>query len=148
MSDSGTERVEPRWVPRLVVDTTHAELVRMFGGMQGVRDDNLVESALARSRHVFAYNRSADLADLAAAYGFGIAKNHGYADGNKRTAHHVMYLFMGLNGFVLDAPESEIVPLMVGVADDTIGEQALAEWVRAHAVPTTPTSRLSLDIRR
>jgi death-on-curing protein len=130
-----------------MADTNHAELVRSFGGTHGIRDEGLIESALARPRNLFAYNRTADLADLTAAYGFGVAKNHGYADSNKRTAFLVMVIFVGLNGFRLIAAEAEVVALMIGVADDTIGENALAEWVRTHAQATSSTTRLSLTTR-
>ena len=123
-----------------MADINHVNLLREFGGAHGIRDDGLVESALARPRHLWAYNSAAD---LAAAYGIGVAKNHGYVDGNKRTAFQLMFVFLGLNGFRLAASESDIVHLMVGVADDTIGETALAAWVRDHMLPYSPGASLS-----
>jgi death-on-curing protein len=126
-----------------MADTNHVNLVREFGGAHGIRDDGLIESALARPKHLWAYNPAADLADLAAAYGFGLAKDHGFVDGNKRTAFQLMFVFLGLNGLRLAASESDVVHLMIGVADDTIGETALATWVRDHVQPHSPGASLS-----
>ena len=76
---------EPIWLSRVLVDSMHAELIREHGGSYEIRDENLIESALARPRHKWRYGET-DMATLAAAYGFGFAKNHGYVDGNKRIA--------------------------------------------------------------
>lgn len=123
---------EPRWISRVMLDAIHDEQIREHGGSAGVRDDGLLESALARPRNKFAYSET-DLATLAAAYAFGIAKNHGFVDANKRAAFQTAYLFLGLNGFELQAPEPEVVDVINRVATSAMTEAALATWIRAHA---------------
>jgi death on curing protein len=136
-------------VSRVIANAMHAEIVRTLGGLHGIRDKGLVESALDRPHNLFVYNPTADLADLAAAYGFGLTKNHDYVDGNKRTAFQVMFVFLDLNGFMLIAPdEAEVVRIMLGVADGAISEPELAVWIRGVAQPKEPTARLTLAIRR
>jgi len=112
------------------------------GGLPGLRDDELLESALARPRQRFAYDPSFDLASLAAAYGYGISRNHPYADGNKRVAFVTMAVFLGLNGLELHSDEADVVKTMIALAAGTLEEDALADWVREHAVirdaPTAP----------
>lgn len=125
---------EPRWVDRLVVDAVHFDQLRAHGGMPGVRDENALESGLARPRQRFAYEADSDLPDLAAAYGFGLARNHPFNDGNKRVAFVVMGVFMGLNGYEVEAPEADVVVVMLDLAGGELPEDALAEWVRAHMV--------------
>lgn len=122
---------EPRWVSRAVVDAIHSDLIRTHGGSHGVRDVPLLESDLDRPRNRNLYDPEADLADLAAAYSVGIAKNHAFIDGNKRTAFQVMYVFLGLNGYRIVAREPVVVALMVDVATGTVNEAVLAEWCRA-----------------
>jgi len=126
---------EPRWVPRLVLDAVHFDQLREHGGLPGLRDEGALESALARPRKKWAYDAEADLALLAAAYGFGIARSHPYRDGNKRAAFLAMAIFLGLNGFDIEAPEAEVVAVMVKVAAGQLSERQLAEWVRTHLVP-------------
>jgi death-on-curing protein len=123
---------ESRWVERIVVDAVHLDLVREHGGMPGTRDPDVLESALARPRQRFAYAEGADLAALAAAYGFGLARNHPYHDGNKRVAFVVMAVFLGLSGLRVTATEEEVVAVMMELAEGTLGEDALAEWIRGH----------------
>ena len=126
---------EPVWVSRLAVDAMHHELLSQHGGLPGVRDETALESALARPRDKWSYEPDADLALLAAAYGYGLAKNHGYSDGNKRIAFAVVYTFLGLNGMEIDAPEQSVVRLMVDVASGESSESYLAEWIRKNVVP-------------
>jgi death-on-curing protein len=136
-------------VSRVIANAMHAEIVRTLGGLHGIRDKGLVESALDRPRNLFVYNPTADLADLAAAYGFGLTKNHGYVDGNKRTAFQVMFVFMDLNGFTIVAPdEADVVRIMLGVADGAVSESDLAAWVRQLAQPMSPRAGLTLTMRR
>ena len=125
---------EPRWLTRELVDAIHDAQIARHGGMLGVNDENLVESALARPRNLFAYV-GGDLAALAAAYAFGLAKNHGYRDGNKRTAFLACYAFLGLNGLELVVPEPEAVVMMLALATDEVDEEGFARWARDHAVP-------------
>jgi death-on-curing protein len=121
---------EPRWVSRLVVDAIQTDMLLTHGGLPGLRDEDLLESALARPRQRFSYDATTDLAALAAACGFGLARNHPYRDGNKRVAFVTMAVFLGLNGLELTAPETEVVTTMVALASGTLDENALADWIR------------------
>lgn len=123
---------EPRWLPRTVLDAVHRGMIEEHGGSYGVRDEGLIESALARPRNRWGYDPGVEPAELAAAYGFGLAKNHGFVDGNKRAAFMAMYVFLGMNGLELDAPEPEVVRVMEGVAGGAVSEDELAGWIRAH----------------
>ncbi len=124
---------EPRWVSRLVVDAVHTDMLLTHGGLPGLRDEDGLESALARPRQRLAYEPSTDLAALAASYGFGISSNHPYNDGNKRVAFVTMAVFLGLNSMEFTAEESEVVTAMVALASGALGEEALAEWIRSHS---------------
>lgn len=126
------ERPEPIWVPRAAVGVIHAQLVSTFGGLRGVRDGGLVQSAIDRPRNRWLYEPDVDLADLAASYCIGLTQNHGFVDGNKRTAFQTMFVFLDMNGLELIAAEAEVVPVMVDVAAREIDEGALAEWIREH----------------
>lgn len=126
--------VEPRGLSRSVIDAAHDAEVHRHGGLAGVRDDGAIESALARAQQKWAYG-APDLADLAAAYGFGLAKNHGYLDGNKRAAFIAIGLFLGLNGQRLVATEPEAVTVVLGVAAGELDEAALAVWIRRSVAP-------------
>ena len=126
---------EPIWVERRVVDAMHADQLQQHGGRPGVRDENALEGALARARHKLTYQPESDVAILAAAYGYGLARNHPYVDGNKRVAFLAMYVFLGLNGHDLDAPDPEVVEAMAAVAAGRWEEAKLAAWVRAHIHP-------------
>ena len=117
------------WVAAL-----HANQIREHGGSPGVRDEGLIESALARPRNLFAYEE-ADVARLAAAYAFGLGRNHGFLDGNKRIAFQTMYVFLGLNGWRLIAEEPEVVRVMLDVAAGAMSEVDLAAWIRDHIEP-------------
>ena len=92
----------------------------------------MLESALLRPQNRWNYETDTDLAAIAAAYGFGLARNHAFIDGNKRVAFQVMYVFLGLNGHRIVATEPEVVTLMMGVAAGTVGEVTLAGWLRNH----------------
>lgn len=121
---------EPRWLSRLVIDAVHFEQMREHGGFPGVRDENALESALARPRQRWHYEADTDLATLAAAYGFGIARSHPFRDGNKRMAFLAIATFLGLNGVELDVTDAEVVTEMLLLAEDAVGEDELAAWVR------------------
>jgi len=125
---------EPRWVDRVVVEAVQLDLVREHGGMSGLRDENGLESALARPRQRRAYKPEADLAELAAAYGHGLAANHPFNDGNKRIAFLVMAVFLELNGRELAVPETEVVTVMLAVAAGELDEEGLASWLRSRLV--------------
>jgi death-on-curing protein len=125
-------RREPIWVSRLVLDAVHFDLLHAHGGMPGLRDEGALEAALARPRQRWSYSRDTDLAALAAAYGFGLARSHPYNDGNKRIAFLVMAVFVGLSGYEIEAPEAEIVGVMTRLAAGHLSEAALTRWIRAH----------------
>jgi death on curing protein len=128
-------RREPLWGDRVVVDAVHLDMLRTHGGLRGIRDENALESALARPRHRHAYARRADLPALAASYGYGLARNHPCRDGNKRTAFLVMVVFLELNGRELDATEAEVVTVMLKLSAGELSEVALAAWLRKHLGP-------------
>ncbi|MGA8498374.1 MAG: type II toxin-antitoxin system death-on-curing family toxin [Xanthobacteraceae bacterium] len=125
---------EPRWLDIGLVLDFHAEQLALFGGPDGVRDLGLLESALARPINKYAYGET-DLIVLAAAYGFGIAKNHPFVDGNKRAALASMIVFLGLNHLDLDAPQEEAAAIVFGLAAGEVTEEALARWIAGHAKP-------------
>jgi death-on-curing protein len=119
-------------VDRLVVEAVHLDLTRTHGGMPGLRDVHALDSALARPRQRHAYEPDSDLATLAAAYGYGLVTNHPFNDGNKRIAFVTMGVFVMLNGFEIDAPETDVVAFMLAVAAGELPEAGLAAWLRSH----------------
>ena len=118
-----------------MLDVIHDAQLREHGGASGVRDEELVESALARPQHKWAHATGSDLAMLAAAYTFGVAKSHGYVDGNKRVAFMAAYVFLALNGKDLEVAEPDVVATIERVADGRLTETALADWIRANLRP-------------
>jgi len=129
-------RRKPAWIDRVVVDAIHVDQLREHGGLPGVRDENVLESTLARPRNRWHYETETGLAELAAAYGWGLTTSHPYRDGNKRVAFLVMTTFVELNGYELKATDSEVVQIMVALADHGMGERELADWVRNHLTAT------------
>lgn len=126
---------EPLWLNRTIVEALHADQVREHGGQLGMRDPGLLDSALARPQHMWTYEADADLAKLAAEYGFGLARNHAFLDGNKRVALAATNVFLILNGFEIEAPEPEVVNMMLRLADGRLRRSRYAEWIRSHMVP-------------
>ena len=127
---------EPVWVPRIVVDAIHLDQIRAHGGLAGIRDENALESALARAQQRWTYEPTSDIPTLAAAYGFGLCQNHPFRDGNKRVAFVTMVVFLMLNSWELDAPEQEVVTAMLALADGKSKEADLAAWIRSRAART------------
>ncbi len=119
---------------REFVEAMHAEQLRLHGGAPGVRDEGMLESALARPLQKEAYGEP-DLCELAAAYLFGIAKNHPFVDGNKRTAFAAADLFLYFNGLSIEATPEEIIALVLKVAAGEIDEAGAAAFFRDHTVP-------------
>lgn len=119
------------------MDAVHLDQLREHGGLPGTRDENALESALARPRNKWAYDKSIDLATLAAAYGFGLVTDHPYRDGNKRIAFLAMAVFVGLNGYEIKAEESDVVAVMVAAANHGLTERQLSRWVAEHLVPVS-----------
>jgi death on curing protein len=130
----------PGWLSRLVVDTMHAELLSEHGGLPGIREggDDLIEAALARPKNRAAYEPDSDLADLAAAYAFGLASNHGWLDGNKRVAFAAAATFLLVNGVRLTASEPDAYHVMIELVQRKMSEQEFAGWVRAHSARPLP----------
>lgn len=122
---------EPRWLTLTAIHTMHEELIAEHGGSSGVRDQGLLESALARPQNLLAYGKPS-LAELIASYAFGIARNHPFVDGNERTAFMAAYVFLGLNGQRLIAPEAEAVIMMQELASGVCSEADFAAWIGAH----------------
>jgi death-on-curing protein len=120
---------EWRWIDPMVVQAVHDSQLAEHGGMEGVRDQGLIESALARAQNLAAYGEP-DAAELAAAYAYGIAKNHGFVDGNKRTGWVIARLFLADNGYTVSFDHAEMVRTMVSLTAGTIDETAMTEWLR------------------
>jgi death-on-curing protein len=131
-------RPEPHWLGRLVVDEVDFRQLREHGGAHGVRDENALESALARPRQRWHYDRETRLSDLAAAYGFGLARNHPYLDGNKRIALVAMVAFLERNAIELTATNQEALSAMLSLGARELSEDALADWIEAHSLPIEP----------
>ncbi|MDO9534975.1 MAG: type II toxin-antitoxin system death-on-curing family toxin [Bacillota bacterium] len=123
---------QPVWLTRAIVEAIHLSQIREHGGQYGIRDTNLLESALARPVNRWVYDLESDIIILAAAYGYGLAKNHCFIDGNKRVAFMAMYTFLSLNGYEIDASEPEVVDIMLSVADSSVAEEQLIVWLRKH----------------
>lgn len=125
-------RSEPRWLSRVVVDAIHNDQLREHGGLPGIRDENVLESALARPQQKWHYAGKTDIATLAAAYGFGLVKNHPYRDGNKRIGFLAMVTFLGINGYDLKVTDADVVTEVWALADGGVSEEELADWIRKH----------------
>lgn len=123
-----------RWIDKQLLVTLHDESLALHGGASGIRDEGLLDSALNRAVNLVMYG-SPDFAELAAAYGVGLAKNHAFVDGNKRAAFLSIGLFLGLNGYKLKATQVDATLTMLAVAAGEIDEQAFAVWIRKNAVP-------------
>lgn len=124
------------WIEEHVVLAVHEEQLAEHGGAQGIRDEGLLQSALARPRHLASYDEP-DVFDLSAAYGFGIARNHPFVDGNKRTAFVAVELFLLLNGADLHADDASCVLTMLSLAAGDLDEAAFAAWLRQNSSPPT-----------
>ena len=122
------------WIGAAVIYAVHNQQLAEHGGSAGVRDAGLLESALARPQSLVAYGEP-DVHDLAAAYGYGIARNHPFIDGNKRTAFVAVELFPRLNGFNLTATDVDCVITMLALAAGELSEEAFARWLRANTAP-------------
>lgn len=125
---------EPHWISRVVADAIHADMIITHGGRPGVRDEDLLESALMRPRQRLAYEPTCSLAALAACYAYGLARDHPYVDGNKRTAFVVMAVFLGLNGWDFVTDEADVVTTITTLAAGEVGEPELAGWIRVRLV--------------
>lgn len=122
---------EPQWLNVEIVIDIHAEQLALFGGPAGIRDRGMLESALGRPQNKFAYGER-DLAALAAAYAFGIARNHPFIDGNKRAALAALIVFFNLNGVDLLIPQADMTAAILAIAAGEAEEDVLAQWLRDH----------------
>lgn len=125
---------EPKWLHHQAVAHIHNLLLIEHGGAAGIRDESLLHSALDRPPNKFAYDANCSLHDLAAAYAFGIARNHPFIDGNKRTAFVCAALFLELNGLTITASETDTVITIESLAAGTIDERLLAQWLRLNSI--------------
>ena len=126
-----------RWLDREIILAIHEEQLAQHGGGVGIRDEGLIDSALGRPQNIAVYNPEADLCDLAAAYAYGIAKNHPFIDGNKRTAYVAMELFLIEHGMLLTAEDGDAVVTFLGLAAGEITEEQLAAWIRKNVEAAT-----------
>jgi death on curing protein len=124
---------EPRWLTRMVVDAIHNDQLREHGGLPGVRNENVLESALARPKQKWHYGENADIPVLAAAYAVGVVRNHPYRDGNKRIGFLAMVTFLGINGYAFEATDTDVVTQFVALAAGDVSEAQLADWIRNHS---------------
>jgi death-on-curing protein len=120
------------WIDAAVIEAIHEEQLAAHGGSTGLRDQGLLESALARAQNLASYGEP-DVAACTAAYGYGLSRNHPFIDGNKRTAFVAVELFLFLNACVLDAPDADCVLTMLRVAEGSISEADFAAWIRANS---------------
>jgi death-on-curing protein len=120
---------EPFWLTRQMVVAIHDEQLAIHGGASGLRDEGMLESALDRPKNKWSYEQ-AELVGLAAAYGFAIARNHPFVDGNKRTSLLALYTFLGLNGIDFDVPEAEAAAMILALAAGEVDEDGLTRWIR------------------
>ena len=120
---------EPFWLSSQMIVAIHDEQLTIHGGASGLRDEGMLESALDRPRNKWTYEQ-AEMGELAAAYAFGIARNHPFIDGNKRTALLALYTFLGVNGIEFDVPEAEAASIMLSLAAGEVSEESLTRWIR------------------
>jgi death-on-curing protein len=123
------------WLETRIILAAHDEQLAEHGGAEGVRDQGALESAMARPQNLVAYG-DPDVAALAAAYAFGIAKNHPFVDGNKRSALVALEAFLDMNGYELTANDVQCVLIILGIADGSLSESELAGWIRKNLFKT------------
>ena len=123
-----------RWITKAEVTLLHERQLSIHGGLPGLRDEGLLESAIAKPRNLFAYGEP-DVADLAAAYAFGLARNHPFMDGNKRASFVSCAAFLRLNAYRLPIDRAVNIDTWLALASGTLGEERLAAWIRARIRP-------------
>ena len=120
---------EPFWLTRRMIIAIHGEQLAIHGGATGLRDEGMLDSALDQPRNKWS-DENADLPELAAAYAFGIARNHPFVDGNKRTSLLALYTFLGANGIDFIVPEADAAAIILSLAAGEVSEQSLTRWIR------------------
>jgi len=121
---------EPKWIGRRALVLLQRESLAAYGGRAGIRDEGLLESALARPRQLWSYEANSDVARLAAAYAAGLVRNHPFVDGNKRAAFLAVGLFPGLNGYQLVVDPADAATTVIALAADAMAEMDFAAWIR------------------
>ena len=124
----------PVWIDARAILFLHDESLAIFGGARGLRDAGLLESALTRPVNQHLYSPGADISELAAAYAFGLSKNHPFVDGNKRTAFLALGLFLAVNGWRLQTTQIDAIETMMSLARGTLDESELSTWIRTRIV--------------
>ena len=125
---------QPKWILEQATISIHEMLLAEHGGATGIRDVSLLKSALAKPKHRLTYDPDTTMFELAASYSFGIAKNHPFVDGNKRTSFTIGVLFIEINGFTFHAPETEAVITIERMASGLSNEAELAKWFKSHSI--------------
>jgi death-on-curing protein len=120
---------EPKWISKKALLLLHEESLAEFGGRRGLHDEALLDSALARPQNRHAYHPDSTIADLAASYAFGLARNHAFFDGNKRAAFLSIGLFLTINGYRLRAGQMDAIQIMLALASGDLDEPGLSEWI-------------------
>ena len=126
---------EPAWLTSSIIRIMHAESLSLFGGSSGIRDENLLESAITRAKNKYLYNPECNLYDLAASYAYGLIRNHAFVDGNKRIALLSIRLFLFLNGIHFIPDHIEAVTVMEDLAADIMSEDTLSRWIMENCSP-------------
>jgi len=125
---------EPTWISLRLIESIHQRQLAEHGGLEGVRDQAMLESAAERPRQKFAYrDASTDIPELAAAYAFGLSRNHPFIDGNKRTAAVICELFLELNNFQLLSSDVDLYPFFLALASGELKENQLVDWLRSNS---------------
>lgn len=132
-----TEQKEPVWIKKKLAVAIHHELLERHGGARGLRDEKLLESALARPQNLYAYTKP-DLCDMAGAYASGIIRNHPFTDGNKRTGFVMAAVFLDSNGMELTATEEEVVAMTLAFAAGEVEEDGYTKWLKDKTRPLAP----------
>lgn len=123
------------WLTRAMLEAAHDDQIRVTGGLPGIRDENLLESTLAKPKNLLAYGGDEiDMFALAASYGWGIARNHCFNDGNKRAALSSLLMFLGLNGYRLRCERDPLIQTILALAAGELPQEDLAEWLRQNSV--------------
>ena len=138
---------EPRWLSRIVADAIHDDQIREHGGLPGIRDENALESALARPRNKWLYGKERDPAALAAGYGFGLITNHPYADGNKRVGANAAITFLLMNNLEPTFDEEELADLVLSVASGGLSKLGLTQVFESRCKPLENCDDFRLGIR-
>lgn len=127
--------IQIKWVNLQALIYLHAESLAEYGGLGGIRDESLLESALHRPLNLYKYEQERDIAKLAAAYGFGVVRNHPFIDGNKRAGFLAVGLFLTLNGFSLSAFQLQATNIILALAEGKINEDEFYQWLKIHIQP-------------